>query len=130
MVDIREVSNLSLAFVGDGVYSLLIREYLVKNKRYPVNILHKTTIKYVSARGQFAAINLIMDMLTEEEKAVFKRGKNSSKATVAKNASAEEYRASTGFECVIGYLKLLDKDVRINELVGYIIENLDIEKIA
>ncbi len=126
MVDIREQSPLSLAFVGDGVYSLLIREHLVKNKRYPVNTLHKQAVQYVSAKGQFAAINLIMDILTEEEIAVFKRGKNSSKASVAKNASAQEYRASTGFECLIGYLKLSENEDRIKELVGYIIENLDV----
>ncbi len=126
MVDIREQSPLSLAFVGDGVYSLLIREYLVKNKRHPINILHKKAVGYVSAKGQFAAINLIMDTLSEEEKAVFKRGKNSTKASVAKSASAEEYRASTGFECLIGYLKLSGREDRIDELVSYIIKNLDL----
>ncbi len=126
MVDIREQSPLSLAFVGDGVYSLLIREHLVRNKRYPVNTLHKQAVKYVSAKGQFAAINLIMDILTEEEIAVFKRGKNSSKASVAKNASAQEYRASTGFECLIGYLKLSENEDRIKELVEYIIQNLEV----
>ncbi len=126
MVDIKEQSPLSLAFVGDGVYSLMIREYLVTQKRYPLNILNKLSVSYVSAKGQFMASNLIMDILTDNEIAIFKRGKNASKATVSKNATVEEYRASTGFECLIGYLRLSDNQKRIDELVRYIIENLTI----
>ncbi len=124
MVDIREQSPLSLAFVGDAVYSLLIREYLVTNKRYNINTLNKLTVQYVSAKGQFLALGLIRDILTEEEAAIIKRGQNASKASVAKHASVEEYRASTGFECLIGYLKLTGQDDRINFITDYIIENL------
>ena len=130
MVDIREQSPLSLAFVGDAVYSLLIREYLVTNKRYNINTLNKLTVQYVSAKGQFLALSLIRDILTEEEAAVIKRGQNASKASVAKHASVEEYRASTGFECLIGYLKLTGQDDRIKFITDYIIENLkfDVKK--
>ena len=128
MVDIREQSPLALAFVGDGVYSLLIREHLVREKRYPINRLHLMAVQYVSAKGQFMALELLDEILTEEEKTIAKRGKNSSKASVAKHASPEEYRASTGFECLLGFLKLTDQDERINFLVAYIIENLTFQQ--
>ena len=124
MFDIREQSPLSLAFVGDAVYSLLIREFLVTDKRHPINKLNKMSVNYVSAKGQFQALELIKEILTEEEANMVRRGKNTSKASVAKNASVEEYRASTGFECLLGYLKLTHQDDRINQLVTDIRENL------
>lgn len=124
MVDIREQSPLAMAFVGDGVYSLVIREHLVTDKRHPINKLHKMAVSYVSAKGQFQALELIKDILTEEEANMVRRGKNSSKASVAKHATVEEYRSSTGFECLLGYLKLTGQDDRIKYLVDYILENL------
>ncbi|MBQ7283890.1 MAG: cysteine--tRNA ligase [Oscillospiraceae bacterium] len=124
MVDIREQSPLSLAFVGDAVYTLAIRERLVSEKRYQINKLNKMTVSYVSAHGQFMALELIDGILTEEEQNFVRRGKNATKASVAKHATAEEYRASTGFECLLGYLKLAGKEDRINQLVDYIMENL------
>ena len=127
MVDIREQSPLSLAFVGDAVYSLAIREYLVQEKRYQINKLNKMTVNYVSAKGQFMALGLISEILTEAEQDMVRRGKNASKASVAKHASVEEYRSSTGFECLLGYLKLTGQDKRIKYLVDYILENLKFE---
>lgn len=127
MVDIREQSPLAMAFVGDAVYSLLIREYLVTDKRHPINKLNKMSVNYVSAKGQFMALELIKDILTEEEANMVRRGKNSSKASVAKNATVEEYRSSTGFECMLGYLKLTGREERINTLVEYIVANLKFE---
>ncbi|MBR5520613.1 MAG: cysteine--tRNA ligase [Oscillospiraceae bacterium] len=127
MVDIREQSPLSMAFVGDAVYSLLIREYLVKHKRYKINTLNQMSVKYVSAHGQFMALEILQDVLTDEEKRMVKRGQNTSKATVAKNATVEEYRASTGFECMLGWLKLSGQEERIEYLVDYIIKTLGFE---
>ena len=127
MVDIREQSPLSMAYVGDAVYSLLIREYLVKDKRYNINKLNKLTVQYVSAHGQYLALRLLENILTEEEHTMVKRGQNTSKASVAKHASVEEYRASTGFECMLGWLRLTGQDYRINYLVDYIIKNLDFQ---
>ena len=127
MVDIREQSPLALAFVGDAVYTLLIREKIVTNTRCPVAKLNKRSVGYISAKGQFMALELIADMLTEEEANMVRRGKNSSKASVAKHASVEEYRASTGFECLLGYLKLTGREDRINQLVDYIVDNLKFE---
>ena len=85
------------------------------------------TVKYVSAHGQFMALELLKDILTEEESTFAKRGRNTSKASVAKNASVAEYRASTGFECMLGYLKVTGQDERIAYLVSYILENLKFE---
>ncbi len=129
MVDIREQSPLTFAFVGDAVYSLAIRQYLATYKRFNINKLNKITIRYVSAHGQFMALELLQDILTEEEKQMVKRGQNTSKASVSKNASVEEYRASTGFECLLGWLKLSGKEDRINQLVDFIIKNLGFENI-
>ena len=127
MIDIREQSPLTLAFIGDAVYSLIIREHLVCEKRYQINKLNKMTVDYVSAKGKFKALELIYDILTEEEKNIVRRGKNASKASVAKHATAEEYRASTGFESLLGYLELTGQKDRIKSLVDYILTNLKFE---
>ncbi len=124
-VDIREMSALNLAFVGDAVYSLAIREHFVSTSRHSVNSMNSLVNRYVSAHGQFLAVKLIEDRLTEEELAVLKRGKNSSKSTVAKHASSEEYRASTGFECLLGFLELSGRKDRIDELVSSILDELE-----
>ena len=127
MVDIREQSPLTLAFVGDAVYTLLIREHIATDKRQPINNLNQLSVKYISAKGQFMALGLITEILTEEEQNMVRRGKNASKASVAKHASVEEYRSSTGFECMLGYLKLTGQADRIKYLVDYIFENLKFE---
>ena len=114
--DLREMSPLALAFVGDGVYEVLVRRMLVEHTRLGPNLLHRHTVRFVSAKGQCAALEAIRPMLTEAEQNIVRRGQNASKATVAKNASPEEYRASTGFECLLGYLYLEGKNDRIQEL--------------
>ena len=127
MVDVREQSPLALAFVGDAVYTLLIREHIATDKRQPINKLNQLSVKYISAKGQFMALGLITEILTEAEQNMVRRGKNASKASVAKHASVEEYRSSTGFECMLGYLKLTGQDDRIKYIVDYIFENLKFE---
>ena len=111
-VDIHEQSPLNLAFVGDGVWELLVRQRLVERTRLQPGRLHSEAVKYVSAKAQFQALAL----LTEQEQAVVRRGKNTSKATVAKHATPEEYRASTGFEALLGWLFLQGRGERIREL--------------
>lgn len=86
-VDIREQSPLNLAFVGDGVFELLVRQRLVERTRLVPGKLHAACVKYVSAKGQNRALAAIEDQLTETEQAVLRRGKNASKATVAKHAT-------------------------------------------
>lgn len=116
-VDIREMNPLSLAFMGDGVLELLVRQHLVERSRLLPGKLHAEAVHYVSARSQFLEMKLLEPMLTEEEHAVFRRGKNANKATVAKHASVEEYRTSTGFECLLGWLYLKGRNERIMELM-------------
>lgn len=116
-VDIREMNPLSLAFMGDGVLELLVRQHLVERSRLLPGKLHAEAVRYVSARSQFLEMKLLEPMLTEEEHAVFRRGKNANKATVAKHASVEEYRTSTGFECLLGWLYLRGRNERIMELM-------------
>lgn len=116
-VDIREMNPLSLAFMGDGVLELLVRQHLVERSRLLPGKLHAEAVRYVSARSQFLEMKLLKPMLTEEEHAVFRRGKNANKATVAKHASVEEYRTSTGFECLLGWLYLKGRNERIMELM-------------
>lgn len=115
-VDIREQSPLSLAFVGDGVYELLVRARLVEYTRLVPNQLHRHTVRFVSAKGQCRGLEAILPLLSEEELAVVRRGKNASKATVAKHATPQEYRASTALEALFGWLYLQGQQERIYQL--------------
>lgn len=119
-IDIRERSPLALAFVGDGVYELLVRAREVEHTRLTPNKLHSMAVRFVSAKGQFTALKLIEPILTEEEQNIVRRGHNASKATVAKNASPEEYRGSTALEALFGYLYLEGRNDRILELFDFI----------
>lgn len=116
--DIRTYSPLTLAYIGDAVYDLIIRTVVVARANRPANELHRTTVKYVSANAQSGIVQALMDKLTEEEQAVYRRGKNSKPHTTAKNASVTDYMKATGFEAVIGYLYLTDRMDRVLELVG------------
>ena len=104
--DIRTYSALTLAYIGDVVYDLIIRTVVVGRGNRPVNDLHRITVKYVSASAQAKMAQAIAQELTEEEKAVYRRGKNTKPHTTAKNASVADYMKATGFEAVLGYLYL------------------------
>lgn len=126
--DVERISPLSLAYLGDTVYESYIREYLIKRNMFlKINSLHKEAIKYVSATAQSKAIKAIESELTEEELSVFKRGRNHKKNTSAKNASPIEYKHSTGFEAVMGYLYLLGDIDRLDYLVEKCIEVIESE---
>ena len=112
-VDIHEMSPLALAFVGDAVLELLVRARLVGTTRLQPNRLHTVATHYVSAHAQNLELAVIEPMLTDAEAAVLRRGK----ATVAKHATVQEYRASTGFECLLGWLYLQGRNDRIQELI-------------
>lgn len=110
-------SPLTLAYIGDAVYDLVIRTMLVEHGNAPVNKLHRKASSFVKAEAQARLIHLIEDVLTEEEMAVYKRGRNAKSATSAKNASVLDYRTATGFEALIGYLYLDNQMDRLLELV-------------
>lgn len=114
--DLRECSPLALAFAGDGVLELLVRGRLVATRRISAGALHREAVKMVSAKGQAEALLALEPHLTEEEKELVRRGRNASKATVSKNASMQQYRASTGLEALFGWLYLQNNLGRIEEL--------------
>lgn len=116
-------SPLSLAFLGDSVYDTLVREYLLRKANMPVAKLHSSKIRLVCAEFQSSAYELIAERLTEKELAVLKRGRNATGNTVPKHADAAEYRRATAIESLFGYLYLLGRNERINELFNLIIDN-------
>ena len=114
--DIRFESPLTLAYRGDAVYDLIIRTVVVERANRSPKELHKATVKYVNAATQARMIEALEPELTEEETAVFHRGRNAKSGTSAKNASIVDYRKATGFEAVMGYLYLqgdLDRAVML-----------------
>ncbi|MBS6729100.1 MAG: ribonuclease III [Lachnospiraceae bacterium oral taxon 082] len=113
----KEFSPLVLAYIGDAVYELMIRSILVSRGNRPVNKLNKDATSLVKAGAQSEIIKLISDNLSEEEYTVFKRGRNSSPHTMAKNASMTDYKYATGFEALIGFLYLDNRCDRVLELV-------------
>ncbi|MCQ2478942.1 MAG: Mini-ribonuclease 3 [Clostridia bacterium] len=112
-----QLSPVTLAFVGDAVYSLYVREKIVITSDKKPSDLQKLTSKEVSAHGQSELLAKIEGKFTEEENAVYHRGRNAKKATKSKNASVTEYNRSTGFEAVLGFLYLSGQYQRIGELL-------------
>ena len=109
----KQYSPLTLAFLGDAVYSLLVREMLLKTANRPTNALHKESIKLVNANCQAEMIKKILPELTEDEEAIFKRGRNAHSGHVPKNQSDADYRYATGLETLYGYLYLTGDFSRI-----------------
>lgn len=114
--NINDYSILSLAFVGDAVWSMFIREKLVRDHTFKVNELHKITTKFVKAKSQSYIISHLQ--LTEQECEIVKRGKNVKTNNKAKNATEKEYKEATSFECLIGYLKLTENYERLNLILN------------
>lgn len=116
--DIRTYSPLTLAYIGDGVFDLVIRSIVVDKGNTSANQLHYKTSHIVKAHSQALMAELLQDTLTEEEADVYRRGRNAKSHTMAKNATVADYRSATGFEALIGYLYLTDRMQRILELVA------------
>ena len=113
----NEYSPLVLAYLGDAVFELYIREMLISDANMPVNKLHRMATGYVKAKAQSELFEKISDKLTEEEITIFKRGRNAHSYTSAKNADIVDYRRATGFEALIGYLHISERKGRIMELL-------------
>lgn len=130
ITDPIQYSPLVLAYMGDAYYELFIRNMLVDQANEQVEKLHKKTISYVKASAQAAIIDHYIDaeMLTEEEMAVFKRGRNTKSHTIPKNAVPSEYRKATGFEALIGFLYLKGDTKRTEELIKAGVRFLDEKK--
>lgn len=115
--DARQLNPLVMAFVGDAVFELVVRTYLVSsNTELSAHKLHVKAISYVKAHAQSEFIKKIEKDLTEEELAIYKRGRNAKSATVPKNADVQEYRTATGFEALVGYLYLTNQEDRLLQI--------------
>lgn len=116
-IDLVNYPPITLAYIGDAIYEIIIRTYVVINTNTQVNKLHKMTSSLVKAKTQSDMIKSLYDELTEEELRIFKRGRNAKSVSVAKNASVTEYRIATGFEALMGYLYLNNESERMMELI-------------
>ena len=120
---VNQISNLSLALVGDGVYELLCRTYLCAGGDHAVEHLHKDTVSMVNAAAQAKYADKLKPHLTEQEEGYFRRGKNAHTHAAPKGATRLEYAKATGLECLFGALYLLGQTDRLNELFQIIIED-------
>lgn len=123
--DALQYSSLVLAYMGDAVYEKYVREYVIKQGLCNNGILHKKSIKYVSAKGQCEVLKKIEERLNDDEKDVVRRGRNSNPHSSAKNADIVEYKYATGFEALIGYLYLSEQTDRLNEVLSWCIDEKD-----
>jgi ribonuclease III family protein len=120
--EIERLPPLTLAYLGDSVYELFIRTYLVGTGNTKVNKLHKMAIHYVSAKAQAHFTNILKEVLTQREEQILKVGRNAKSATVAKNADVLEYRWATGLEALFGYLYLKKEYERLGNIINKIID--------
>ena len=123
-MNINQINTLALAYLGDAVYELEIRNYFINSKIYKVNNLQKNTLKYVSAVNQCKYIHYLLDnnLLTDEEKEITIKGRNSKVYSHPKNVDIITYKWATALECLFGYLSVLDKKNRIKEIIELIME--------
>ena len=127
-VDIREYSPLTLAYIGDCIYDLVIKSLVINEGNKQVNKLHQETSKLVQASAQSLMMRTMQEHLTEEEHAVYKRGRNAKSVSPAKNQSITDYRRATGFEALLGYLYLKKDYKRLLDLVKIGLDSLDNSK--
>ncbi|MED4600381.1 Mini-ribonuclease 3 [Paenibacillus validus] len=118
----RLLNPLVLAYMGDAVYEVFIRQYVVSQTNHKPNHLHRLATRYVSAKAQAKSLTRWLPLLTEEETDIVKRGRNAKSATKAKNADVLEYRHSTAFECLIGYLYYMRRWERLLFLLNLSLE--------
>ena len=127
-MDIREYDIKALAYIGDSVYELYVRKHIMENSHEQVNKLHKKAIKYVSAKAQAHVIAVLENKFTNEEQAIFKRGRNAVSNTVPKNTDVITYKIATGVEAVIGYLYLINDTARLDYILAESIQAIENKK--
>ena len=121
-IDLQNVSQQNLAFVGDAIYNVYIRTYLISISNTNTGKLHNKSIMYVSAKAQSNIVDKIYDSLDEEEKLVYKRGRNTNINTVSKHVDVVSYKKATGYEALLGYLYLKNDISRLEEIIKASIE--------
>lgn len=122
MNNINTINSLALAYLGDSIYEVYVREYLLKHNIVKVNELQKSAVKYVSAKGQCKYLMSMIEsnFLTDEELTIITRARNHKSHTSPKNTDIVTYKYSTGLEALIGYLYLSGKNSRISDIMNYI----------
>ena len=121
------MSPLTLAFIGDAVYGLLVRQRLVLAANRPVGAYHKESVHYVSAKAQASAVDQLIEALTEDEQNIYKRGRNAEVNSVPKKADIGDYHKATGFEALFGYLYLSNQHERIAYLFDLVWDTIETE---
>lgn len=121
-VDVRQYSALNLAYIGDAVFEIYARTKVVKEFKSTVNEMNKKTNSYVNANAQNEMYHKLLEIATEEEVEILKRGRNAKSKSSAKNASVGAYRHATGIEALVGYLYLTNNIKRLDEIFGLILE--------
>lgn len=120
--DLLSLSTLGLAHLGDGVYEVMVRSWLVLHGKARAKDLHRATVQYVAAPAQAERVTRIQPLLTEEEEDVFRRGRNADPHSVPKAASRAQYQTATGLEALFGWLYLQGRTDRLNELFAAMME--------
>lgn len=122
--EINTLSPLTLAFLGDSVYEMFVRTKILSLGNRPANELHKIAVGYVKAKAQAIAAHKILEILDEEETAIYKRGRNTNIHTVPKNADMADYRHATALEALVGYLYLTGNETRLQEILNLAFDTL------
>lgn len=123
--DPRLLNGLTLAYMGDAVLDVYVRAYLIAQGMGKPNRLHRQATRYVSAKAQAYVVKGLYDRFSEEEQEMIKRGRNAKSPTVPKHTDVTDYRLSTGFECLLGYLYLSGNEERLQEIIKWLIETID-----
>lgn len=121
-IDVDSMSPLVWAYIGDSVYEMYIRMYLVNTTKLKPHKLHIETTKYVKAKAQANTLESLMENLTEKEKEIVRRGRNAENHHLPKNATVQEYMYATAFEALIGYLYLTKQDERLHQILSMCIK--------
>lgn len=129
-LDLKQLKSLALAYMGDAVYEVHIREHLLYTGKVHPQKLHKAAVRFVSAKAQAKVIRywLEEESLSEEEQGVVRRGRNAKSGSSPKNTDIQTYRYSTAFEALIGYLYLSENKERLEELIGKAIQFIEEER--
>ncbi|PLT35354.1 Mini-ribonuclease 3 [Bacillus sp. V5-8f] len=129
-VDEKLLNSLALAYMGDAVYESYIRHHLIQKGAVKPHLLHKEATRFVSAKAQSKAVHFLLDagILTEEELAVVRRGRNAKSGTVPKNTDVQTYRYGTAFEALLGYLYLAGRNERLEEMIIQAIQFIEGEE--
>ncbi|MEH7452110.1 Mini-ribonuclease 3 [Gottfriedia acidiceleris] len=129
-IDAKQLNSLALAYIGDAVYEIYVRHHLLGKGTVRPNQLHRAATRFVSAKGQAKVIRemLFTEILSDEEVAVVKRGRNAKSGTVPKNTDVQTYRYATAMEALIGYHYLLKNEDRLNTIVNFAIQFIENDK--